>query len=147
MPPRPESGGEGLRPALRIETEVIASRRVPAGTPLGYGGRFVTARETTVAVIPIGYHDGFRRSFSGRVSILLRGRRAPVAGAVSMDVTLVDATETGAERGDEVVCLGAQGAETVGAWELAVAAATIPYEILCGFGPRLARRHTGAGPV
>ena len=143
VPPRPQAGDEGLRPALRIETEVIAARRVPAGTPLGYGGRFVAGRDTLVAVVPIGYHDGYRRSFSGRVPVLLRGRRAPVVGAVSMDVTLVDATDTGAERGDEAVCLGSQGVETVTAWELAAAAGTIPYEILCGFGPRLARRHVG----
>ncbi|MGE5413356.1 MAG: alanine racemase [Syntrophomonadaceae bacterium] len=143
VPPRTGAGGEGLRPAMRIETEVIAARRVPAGTPLGYGGRFVTGRDTTVAVVPIGYHDGYRRSLSGRVPVLLRGRRAPVVGAVSMDVTLVDATETGAERGDEVVCLGAQGTEAVTAWELAEAAGTIPYEILCAFGPRLSRRHLG----
>lgn len=145
VPPRPDFGGETLRPALRIETEVLAARRVPAGTPLGYGGRFVTGRETTVAVIPIGYHDGFRRSLSGKAAVLLRGRRAPVVGAVSMDVALVDATETGAERGDEVVCLGAQGEARITAWELAEAAETIPYEMLCGFGPRIGRRYVGAG--
>jgi len=143
VPPRPDFGGEPLRPALRIETEVLSARRVPAGTPLGYGGRFVTARETTVAVIPIGYHDGFRRSLSGRAAVLVRGRRAPVVGAVSMDVALIDATETGAARGDEVVCLGAQGDERITAWELAEAAGTIPYEVLSGFGPRIARRHVG----
>ena len=145
VPPRPDFDGGELRPALRIETEVLATRRVPPGTPLGYGGRFVTVRETTVAVIPIGYHDGFRRSLSGRAAVLLRGARAPVVGAVSMDVALVDATETGAERGDEVVCLGAQGGSRITAWELAEAAATIPYEILCGFGPRIGRRYLGGG--
>ena len=147
VPPRSDFGGDALRPALRIETEVLATRRVPAGTPLGYGGRFVTERETTVAVIPIGYHDGFRRSLSGRASVLLRGRRAPVVGAVSMDVALVDATGSGAERGDEVVCLGVQGEERITAWELAEAAGTIPYEILCGFGPRIGRRYVGSGPA
>ena len=100
-------------------------------------------RDTTVAVIPIGYHDGFRRSFSGTVEVLLRGRRAPVVGAVSMDVALVDATDSGVERGDAVVCLGSQGEETVTAWDLAAAAGTIPYEILCGIGPRVARVYAG----
>jgi alanine racemase len=129
----------GLTPAMTVESRVVGVRRVPAGTPLGYGGRFVTPRETTLAVLPIGYHDGFRRSFSGSVSVLLRGRKAPVVGSVSMDVTLVDATATGAERGDRVVCLGRDGDEAVTAWELARAAGTIPYEILCGVGPRVAR--------
>jgi alanine racemase len=129
----------GLTPAMTVESRVIGVRRVPAGTPLGYGERFVTSRETTVAVLPIGYHDGFRRSFSGSISVLLRGRKAPVVGSVSMDVTLVDATATGAERGDRVVCLGRDGDDAITAWELARAAGTIPYEILCGLGPRVAR--------
>ena len=132
------SGG-ALSPAMRVETRVIAVHEVEAGTPLGYGGRFVTQRTTTVAVLPIGYHDGFRRGFSGRASVLLRGRRTPVVGSVSMDLTLVDATATGAARGDRAVCLGTDGAESVTAWELARALDTIPYEILCGFGARVAR--------
>jgi alanine racemase len=134
-----------LTPAMRVETRVVAARRVPADTPLGYGGRFVTARPTTVAVLPIGYHDGFRRSFSGTVSVLLRGRKAPVVGSISMDVTLVDATETGAERGDRVTCLGRDGDAVVSAWDLARAAGTIPYEILCGFGPRVRRTDAAEG--
>jgi alanine racemase len=133
-----------LTPAMTLETNVIGVRRVPAGTPLGYGGRFVTARETTVAVLPIGYHDGFRRSFSGRVEVLLRGSKAPVVGSVSMDVTLIDATGTGAARGDRVVCLGRDGAESVTAWDLARAAGTIPYEILCGIGSRVDRVYSGS---
>ncbi len=143
IPPSAAFAGAGLVPAMALETSVVAVRPVPAGTPLGYGGRFVARRDTTVAVIPIGYHDGFRRSFSGRAEVLLRGRRAPVVGAVSMDVTLVDATGTGVERGDPVVCLGAQGGQSVTAWDLAAAAGTIPYEILCGIGPRVARVYTG----
>src|SRR5206468_12006902 len=106
VPPSPERGRTGLAPAMAVETEVLSVRRVPSGTPLGYGGRFVTDRDTTVAVLPIGYADGFRRSLTGRAFVLIRGRRAPVVGAVSMDVTLVDATGTGAERGDTVTCLG-----------------------------------------
>ena len=133
----------GLSPAMTVESRVVGVRVVPAGTPLGYGGRFVTARETTVAVLPIGYHDGFRRSFSGSVSVLLRGRKAPVVGSVSMDVTLVDATATGAQRGDRAICLGREGAAEVSAWDLARAAGTIPYEILCGLGPRVARVYSG----
>jgi alanine racemase len=137
--------GSELTPAMSVETRVVAVRRVPAGTPLGYGGRFVTARPTTVAVLPIGYHDGFRRSFSGSVSVLLRGRKAPVVGSVSMDVTLVDATDSGAERGDRAICLGRDGAASVSAWDLARAAGTSPYEILCGIGPRVPRVYAGEG--
>ena len=141
VPPSPSSAGEALAPAMTIETHVASVRHVPAATPLGYGGRFVAPRDMTVAVLPIGYHDGFRRSFSGRVAALLRGRRAPVVGAISMDVTLVDATDTGAARGDRVVCLGEDGGERVSAWDLAQAAGTIPYEILCGIGARVIRTY------
>ncbi len=145
VPPSPTLGGAGLIPAMTLESTVVAVRPVPAGTPLGYGGRFIASRDTTVAVIPIGYHDGFRRALSGKIGVLLRGRRAPVVGAISMDVTLVDATGSGAQRGDRVVCLGAQGGEAVTAWDLAGAAGTIPYEILCGIGPRVARVYTVGG--
>jgi alanine racemase len=132
-----------LTPAMTVESRVVGARCVPAGTPLGYGGRFVTARPTTVAVLPIGYHDGFRRSFSDTVSVLLRGRKAPVVGSISMDVTLVDATDTGAERGDRAVCLGRDGDASVSAWDLARAAGTVPYEILCAIGPRVRRSYAG----
>ncbi|HEY2798804.1 MAG TPA: alanine racemase [Thermoanaerobaculia bacterium] len=145
VPPSGLAAAPELTPAMTVETRVVGARRVPEGTPLGYGGRFVTARPTTVAVLPIGYHDGFRRSFSGTVPVLLRGRKAPVVGSISMDVTLVDATETGAERGDRVTCLGRDGDAAVSAWDLARAAGTIPYEILCGFGPRVRRAYTGEG--
>jgi len=141
--PSEELACDALSPAMTIEAEVAAVRRLPAGTPLGYGGRFVTTRETTVAVTPIGYHDGLRRALSGKISVLLRGGRAPVVGAISMDVTLVDATETGAARGDRVVFLGREGGLGVSAWDIARAAGTIPYEILCGMGRRLPRAYLG----
>lgn len=132
---------EGVRlvAAMTVETAVMAVNTVPAGTPLGYGGRFATERESEIAVLPIGYHDGFRRSFSGRVRVLMRGNEAPVVGRVSMDLTLVDATGLGARIGDRVVCLGATDGCRVTAWDLARAAGTIPYEILCGIGARVPR--------
>jgi alanine racemase len=139
--PRTGTEAAALVPAMTVEARVTAVRRVPAGTALGYGGRFVTERATTIAVLPIGYHDGFRRSLSGRVAVLLGGKRAPVVGAVSMDVTLVDATDASVRRGDRAVCLGRDGGDAVTAWELADAAGTIPYEILCGIGPRVPRVH------
>jgi alanine racemase len=140
-PTPPEIGEAGLRPALSLESEVMAVRRMPPGAPLGYGGTFVTSRSTDVAVLPIGYHDGLRRSFSGRSFVLLRGARAPVVGAVSMDLTLVDATDTGAEPGDTAVILGRSGDHEVRAWDLARAAGTNPYEILCGIGSRVPRQY------
>lgn len=133
--------GGDLRPALSVETRVLSVKRVPAGTPLGYGGTFVTTRTSDVAALPIGYHDGLRRSFSGRSYVLLRGGRAPLVGAVSMDLTLVDATDCGAAAGDLAILLGSDGANEVTAWDLARAADTSAYEILCGIGSRVPRVH------
>ena len=135
----PSGDEDELEPAMSVETRVMAVREVPAGVALGYGGRFVTSRPSEIAVLPIGYHDGFRRSFSGRVRVLLRGNEAPVVGAVSMDLTLVDATGLGARSGERVICLGSDVALRVTAWDLARAADTLPYEILCGIGPRVPR--------
>jgi alanine racemase len=139
VPPSERFAGEGLAAAMTLATRVMAVREFPPGTPLGYGGAFVTRRASTIAVLPIGYHDGLRRSFSERVSVLLRGREAPIVGAVSMDLTLVDATDGGASPGDPAVCLGSDAGLRVTAWDLARAAGTIPYEILCGIGPRVPR--------
>ena len=141
--PSPSMEDAGLEPALTLETRVISVRRFPAGTPLGYGGLFVTQRPSAIAVLPIGYDDGLRRSFSGRVSVLVEGKEAPIVAAVSMDLTLVDATDCGARPGDRVVCLGAdeRGGSRITAWDLARAAGTIPYEILCGISSRVPRRY------
>ncbi|MEO8190525.1 MAG: alanine racemase [Acidobacteriota bacterium] len=137
--PSERVGDPGLRPAMSLETEVLSVKTVPPGTPLGYGGTFVTSRTTRVAALPIGYHDGFRRSLSGGIAVLIRGGEAPVVGAVSMDLTLVDATDSGAEPGDRVVLLGSDGVHALDAWDLARAAGTIPYEIVCGFSTRVPR--------
>jgi alanine racemase len=135
----PSGDADELEPAMTVETRVMSVREIPAGVALGYGGRFVTSRASEIAVLPIGYHDGFRRSFSGRVRVLLRGEEAPVVGAVSMDLTLVDATGLGVRGGERVICLGTDGSRRVTAWDLARAADTLPYEILCGIGPRVPR--------
>ena len=137
----------GLRPAMTVDTRVLSVRDVPRGAALGYGGTFVTSRPSRIAALPIGYDDGLRRSFSGRASVLLRGKRVPIVGMVNMDLTLIDATDAGAERGDRAVLLGRSGSEEIGAWELARAADTIPYEILCGVGARVPRVYSGDGPA
>ena len=141
IPPSSNGDRGALQPGMSLETRVLAVKHVPSGTPLGYGGRFVTARPSTIAALPIGYHDGVRRSFSNHVSVLLQGEKAPIVGAVSMDLTLVDATDCGARPGDRVVILGTDAHREVTAWDLAIAADTLPYEIVCGIGTRVLRVH------
>jgi alanine racemase len=100
----------------------------------------MTVRPSRIGVVPVGYADGYSWRLGERASILVGGRRAAVAGAVSMDMTLIDITETGGEVGDEVVLLGSQADETITAWELAELGGSIPWEVLCRFGQRLERR-------
>jgi alanine racemase len=136
-----------LRPVLTLLTAVAFLKRVPAGTALSYGGTFTTARETLVATLPAGYADGYRRAFSNRASVVVRGRRAPIVGTVCMDLCLADVTDIpGVGVGDEVVLLGAQRGERVDADELARHAGTISYEIFCGIGARVPRVRAGAEP-
>jgi alanine racemase len=138
-----ERFAEGLAPALSLETEIMDVREVAAGTPLGYGGAFVTSRPSRIGLLPVGYDDGLRRSLSGRVSVLVNGEEAPIVAAVSMDLTFVDVTGLAARRSDRVVCIGADGSRRVTVWDWARAAGTIPYEILCGIGPRVPRVTVG----
>jgi len=151
MPEAARAAGARLRPALTWRTAVAHLKEVPAGTPISYGGRWVARRPSRIAVLPVGYADGYVRRLSGRpgfgqADVLVRGRRAPVAGTVCMDLVMADVTDVpGVSAGDEVVLLGAQGGEKIGADELAARAGTIPYEILCGVSRRVPRRYRGTG--
>jgi alanine racemase len=132
-----------LAPVMSLTSRVVAVKGVRAGEAIGYGGRFSPDRATSVAIVPAGYADGLDRRLEGRGHVLVRGRRAPIVGAVSMDMLTVDVTDIEAVTpGDEVVFLGAQGTDgtpAVGAREMAAAIGTIPYEILCRLGARVAR--------
>ena len=131
-----------LRPAMRLTTRVAQARRVPPRTPVGYGGTFVTARPSRIAVLPVGYADGYHRLASNRASVLVHGRRAPVAGRVCMDHTMIDATDVGdVAAGEPVVLFGPQHGAAIGADELAAWCDTIPYEMLTAVGRRVPRRY------
>ena len=132
--------GQALQPAMRFSTRIIQVRQVPAGTGLGYSHTFVTSRPTAIAVLPVGYEDGYLRSLSNRAQVLIGGRRAPVVGRISMNLTLVDVTGLQpVQPGDEVVLLGSQGSEEISADDIASWMNTISYEVLCLFG-RMNRR-------
>ncbi|HYN21054.1 MAG TPA: alanine racemase [Thermoanaerobaculia bacterium] len=145
MPPPGE--GEELRPVMSVKARIVQLREVPAGTPLSYGGRTVTRRPSRIAVVPVGYADGYAWRLTGKAEALVRGRRVPVAGSVTMDMTLLDVTDTEAKLGDEVVLLGRQGGEEITALELAAHAGTISWEILCHLGLRLPRRYVRGGRI
>ncbi|HTA89978.1 MAG TPA: alanine racemase [Polyangiaceae bacterium] len=133
-----------LRPVMRVRSEIVALRELPAGSPVGYGATFRTARTSRIATVPVGYADGFSRALSNRGSLLVRGKRAPVVGAVSMDMTMLDVTEIPEVRvGDECVVLGAQkgplGQDAISAEEIATTLGTIPWEVLTDISRRVPR--------
>jgi len=129
-----------LRPALTWKTRVAQVKTVPEGGYLGYGCTFRTTRESRIAVLPVGYHEGYDRALSNAAHVLVRGRRAPVRGRVCMNMTLVDVTDVpGVALEDEVVLLGAQGDEHLRAEQLAEWCGTIPYEVLARIHPALPR--------
>ncbi len=131
-----------LRPVCSLTTQILLLRRVPAGTPISYGRTFVAGRDSVIAVLPIGYADGYPRALSNVGMMLVRGQRVPVAGRVCMDLTMLDVTDVpGVAEGDEVVIIGSQGAASITADEVAAGAGTIAYEVLCGIGPRVPRRY------
>jgi alanine racemase len=124
-----------LQPVMRFSTRVIQVRQVPAGRGLGYCHLFTTHRASTIAVLPVGYEDGYLRALSNRAQVLIGGLRAPVVGRISMNLTLVDVTDLPEVRvGDEAVLLGQQGEEEISADEVAGWMDTISYEVLCLFG-------------
>lgn len=134
-----------LTPALQLKTAVCSLKRIPPNQPIGYGGTFVSDRETMIAVLPVGYADGYARSLSNRGYVLIRGRRAPIVGRICMDQTMVDVSgvpETSV--GDEVVLYGAGGSDAIPVDEAAEWTHTIHYETVCLVGkrvPRLYFRH------
>jgi alanine racemase len=125
---------------MSLRTSIVLLKTVPAGTPLGYGGTFVTERESRIATLGIGYADGFRRALSNLGRVLVRGQFAPVVGRISMDLTLIDVTDVaGAEAGDEVILIGRQGDSSITAEEVAEKIQTISYEVTCAVSARVPR--------
>ncbi len=141
VPDLSSEANDSLRDVMSLVSVVDQVKTVPAGTRVGYGGTFVCARATTLAVVPAGYADGVRRHLAARGQVLIGGRRCPIAGRISMDLTEVDVTDLQAApaRGDEAVFFGTQSGERLGVGEVAAAADTVPWEILCGIGPRVPR--------
>ncbi len=129
-----------LQPALSFYTRVAQLKEVPAGTPISYGRTFVTKRHSKIATLPVGYADGYWRLLSNRGAVLVRGKRAPLAGRVCMDYIMADVT--GIEDvavGDQVVLYGRQGDEEISVDEIASLAGTINYEVTCALSARVPR--------
>jgi alanine racemase len=147
IPPAPAlAGAVPLVPAVRLVTEVALVKPVAAGDAVSYGLVQPLERDSRVATLPIGYADGVHRALGGlRQDVLIRGRRCPMVGVVTMDQVMVDVGPDGdVEQGDEAVLLGAQGDERITPDDWAQALGTIAYEIVCAIGARVERRYTTA---
>lgn len=135
-----DSGISRLEPVMRWRTEIVRLKDLPPGHAIGYGMTFVTKRPSRIATLPVGYADGYNRLLSNKGEVLIRGRRAPVVGRVSMDLVTIDVTDIpDASLGDEVVLLGPSGGEIITPEEIGGKIGTISYEVLCGVSARVPR--------
>ena len=137
-------GHSRLEPVMRWRTEIARLKELPPGHAIGYGATFRTARPSRIATLPVGYADGYNRLLSNRGEVLVRGRRAPIVGRVSMDLVTIDVTDIpDAAVGAEVVLLG----DEIRAEELAAKLGTISYEVFCSVGARVPRVYLDGAEV
>jgi alanine racemase len=137
--PPPLQSTIALAPVMTLTSKVTAVKGMRTGEVTGYGARFTAKKPTTIAIVPAGYADGLDLRLAGRGAVLIRGRRAPIIGSVCMDMIMIDVTGLDASPGDEVVFIGRQGADTIGAREMADTIGSIPWEIVCRIGTRIER--------
>jgi alanine racemase len=137
----------GIEPAQTLVAKPVRIEEINAGETVGYGRAFTARRKSRIMTLPVGYGDGYPRALSEKAQVLVKGRRAPIAGRVCMDMLMADITDIeGVSMDDEVVLMGKQGGERIAPSELALLAGTIPYEIILGFHARVPRVVIGQKP-
>ncbi len=135
-----------LLPVMSLKSRIVFLKKVPARTPISYGRTYRSAQETMIATVALGYADGYNRLLSNKGAMLVRGKRAPIAGRVCMDYTMLDVGGiTGVREGDEVVACGCQAAAEISAEELARELGTISYEVLCNISKKVPRAYYWQG--
>jgi len=135
-----------VAPVMSFKSRLVQVRDLPAGVPVSYARTFVTSRPTRSGVVAVGYGHGYSWLLSNHGQMLVRGRRVPILGRVTMDLTMVDLTDVpGAEVGDEVVLFGEQGDAALPLDEVAAGSQTLPYEIMCTIGKRVTRIYVRGG--
>ncbi len=137
-----DATADGLSPALELTSYVADVKRLAEGDSVGYGRTWQASADTEIALVPIGYGDGYSRRLSNRGRVIIGGRSRPVVGRVSMDLITVDlGRDSGVRPGDEAVLIGARGEERITAEEMAALLDTINYEVTCNLSPRVERRY------
>ena len=129
-----------LKPVMGLESKIALLKHIPAGAAVSYGCTFTAKRPSYIAIVPIGYADGYPLALSGKAEVIIGGKRCPVVGRVTMDMIMVDVTDLAkVSVGDSVILMGAEDSESVGVEELAKKCDTIAYEIFCGISKRMPR--------
>lgn len=137
-----------LKPLLSLKSHITFIKTVPAGTPISYGGTYVTDKETVVATIPVGYGDGYPRALSSKGYVIVRGNKVPILGRVCMDQFMVDITGLeGVAEGDEVTLIGSEGVATITMEDIQDWSGMLNYELSCIIGKRVPRVYTKNGQV
>jgi alanine racemase len=148
MFPHPGMNGHGLEPVMSFKSRVVNVKQVSQGKTASYGRTYSFGRDASVAAVAVGYGHGLARSLSNKGSMLVRGRRAPIVGMVTMDVTLLDVTDMPQVAvGDEIVIFGRQAGGEISVYEVAEQCGTISYEITCGIGKRVPRVYIEDGKI
>jgi alanine racemase len=138
--PRKGMDGNDLRPVMSLHASVALLKKVEKGTSISYGRRYFAPHDTYIASVPIGYGDGYSRMLTEKAEVLIRGKRYPVVGAISMDHLMVDVgVETDIQPEDDVVLMGSSGKESITLWDIAERLGTIPYEVVCMVADRVPR--------
>ena len=131
-----------LRAVMSLHSQISHLKKVPKGETLGYSRTFTTERDSLIATIPIGYHDGYKRCFSNRGRVIINGFFAPIVGRISMDWTILDVTDIpNVKLNDEVILIGEQSGKKITVENLAKLGDTISYEISCGISSRVSRKY------
>ena len=129
-----------LHPLFSLYSHLVYVKTVPAGTPVSYGGIYVTDKKRRIATVPVGYGDGYPRGLSEKGEVLVRGKRAPILGRVCMDQFMVDVTDIPeAGEGDLVTLVGVDGTECITMEELGTLSGRFNYELACDLGSRIPR--------
>lgn len=137
-----------ITPALSLLSHIVYIKDVPAGTPVSYGGTFVTQKESRIATIPVGYGDGYPRSLSGKGYVLIHGQKAPILGRVCMDQFMVDVSDLPqAQEGDVVTLIGKDGQSEITIEELGDLSGRFNYELSCDLNKRIPRVYVRNGKI
>jgi len=147
--PAGRAPGVDVSPIMSWKSRLVRVRRVAAGSNISYGRSFTTTRDSIIGVVPVGYGHGYPLRLSGKGAMLVSGRRVPIVGRVTMDMTMVDLTDLPAvpAEGDDVVLVGRQAEEVISFHDLAGWADTIAYEIMCMISKRVPRTYFRRGKV